>query len=48
MVLDEITYLVMIKATDQDYVFSVSVGGAIFLISAAVVLLLILYKLHRE
>jgi len=48
MVLDEITYLVMTQATDQDYVSSVSLGGAIGFISAAVILLLFLYKRHRD
>ncbi len=48
MVLDEITYLVMTQATDQDYVSSVSLGGAIGFIAAAVILLLFLYKRHRD
>jgi hypothetical protein len=48
MVLDEITYLVMTKGTDQDYVSSVSLFGAVGFISAAVILLLFLYKLHRD
>jgi len=48
LMLDEITYLVATKGTDQDYVSSVSFGGAIVLISLAVVLLLALYKFHRD
>ncbi len=47
MVLDEITYLVMTGATDQDYVSAVSLGGAIGFMSAAVVLLLFLYQRRR-
>ena len=48
MVLDEIVYLVMTKATDQDYVSSVSLDGAIIFISAASVLLLLLYRQGRN
>jgi hypothetical protein len=35
MVLDEVTYLVATKATDEDYVSPVSLWGAIILISLA-------------
>jgi len=48
MVLDEIIYLVMTRGTDQDYVSSLSLGGAIGFISAAVILLLFLYKRHHD
>ena len=48
MVLDEITYLIATKATDEDYVSSTSLIGAIILISLATALLLFLYKRHRE
>jgi hypothetical protein len=48
LMLDEVTYLVATKATDQDYVSSVSLGGASVLIFLAVVLLLALYKFHRD
>ena len=48
MVLDEVTYLVATQATDEDYVSPVSLGGAIVLIALATVLLLLLYRLHRE
>jgi hypothetical protein len=48
MILDEVTYLVATKATDADYVSSLSLGGAIAFISLAVVLLLTLYGLHRD
>src|SRR2546423_8738973 len=48
MVLDEIVYLVATRATDEDYVSGVSLGGAAVFVSLAVVLLLVLYGLHRE
>ncbi len=48
MILDEFTYMIATKATDQDYVSRVSLVGAIVCISLAVILLLILYALHRE
>jgi hypothetical protein len=48
LMLDEVTYLVATKATDQDYVSSLSLGGAITLVFLAVVLLLALYKLHKD
>ena len=47
MILDEIAYLVVTKATDQDYVSRVSLNGAIAFISLAVVLLWTLYKSQR-
>ena len=48
MILDEVTYLVATKGTDKDYVSPVSLVGAIVLISLATVLLLTLYRLHRD
>ncbi|HXY24360.1 MAG TPA: hypothetical protein VEI73_06895 [Candidatus Acidoferrum sp.] len=48
MILDEFTYLVMTKASDEDYVSRISFLGAIVCISAAVVLLLLLYVTHRD
>ena len=48
MILDEFTYMIATKATDQDYVSRVSLVGAIVCISLAVILLLILYALHRD
>jgi hypothetical protein len=48
MILDEITYLVATKATDEDYVSALSFVGAIVFISLAVVLLLVLYRLNRN
>jgi hypothetical protein len=48
LMLDEVTYLVATKATDQDYISNVSLAGAGFLILLAVVLLLALYRLHRH
>jgi hypothetical protein len=48
MILDEVTYLVATKATDQDYVSRVSFFGAIVFISLAVSLLLALYRARRD
>jgi len=48
MILDEITYLVLTKATDADYVSRTSLFGAIGFISAAALLLLALYWRQRE
>jgi len=48
LMLDEVTYLVATKATDQDYVSRLSLVGASVFISLAVVLLLALYKSHRN
>lgn len=48
LMLDEVTYLVATKATDQDYISGVSFGGAIVLIFLAVILLLALYRSHRN
>lgn len=48
MILDEFTYMVATKATDQDYVSRVSLLGAIVCISLAVILLLALYGFHRN
>jgi hypothetical protein len=47
MILDEIAYLVVTKATDQDYVSRVSFYGAMAFISLAVAFLWILYKADR-
>jgi hypothetical protein len=48
LMLDEVTYLVATKSTDQDYVSSISLGGASVLIVLAVVLLFALYKFPRD
>jgi hypothetical protein len=48
LMLDEVTYLVATKATDQDYVSRLSLVGASVFLSLAVVLLLALYKSHRN
>jgi hypothetical protein len=48
MILDEITYLVLTKASDADYVSRTSLFGAIGFVSAAVILLLALYWRCRE
>jgi hypothetical protein len=47
MILDEIAYLVVTKATDQDYVSHVSLYGAIGFICLALIFLCILYQSHR-
>ena len=47
LILDEMTYLVMTKATDKDYVSRVSLSGAIVFASIAVVLLWVCYKLRQ-
>jgi hypothetical protein len=48
LMLDEVTYLVATKATDQDYVSRLSLEGASILILLAVFLLFTLYKFHRD
>jgi hypothetical protein len=48
MILDEMTYLVVTKGTDADYISRVSLFGAIAFESMAVILLLAIYKLKRE
>ena len=48
MVLDEVAYLVMTRATDEDYVSPLSFWGAVILISMATLMLLALYKSHRD
>jgi hypothetical protein len=48
MVLDEMTYLVMTGASDDDYVSDVSLWGGILFVTLAAMLLLALYGLHRE
>jgi hypothetical protein len=47
MILDEVTYLVLTKGSDADYVSRTSLFGAIGFISLAVILLLALYRSHR-
>jgi hypothetical protein len=44
MILDEIVYLVVTKATDEDYVSRVSLCGALAFVFLAVALLWALYK----
>jgi hypothetical protein len=48
MILDEIAYLVLTKATDEDYVSRQSLYGAVAFISLAVALLWALYFSVRE
>jgi hypothetical protein len=48
MILDEVTYLVLTKASDADYVSRTSLFGAIGFISLAAILLLALYRMHRH
>lgn len=47
LMLDEITYLVMTRATDEDYVSWTSLGGVIVFVSAAAALILGLYRWHE-
>jgi hypothetical protein len=48
LVLDEIAFLVMTQASDDDYVSAVSLGGAVLLISLAAMLLIALYWLQGD
>jgi hypothetical protein len=48
MILDEIVYLVATKATDNDYISPLSLGGAAIFISLAALFLFFLYRCHRE
>ena len=48
MILDEVTYLVMTQASDQDYVSRVSLGGAIGFVSLAAILLVGIYWARRD
>jgi hypothetical protein len=48
LILDEVAYLVATKGTDEDYVSRVSLFGAIAVVSMAVILLLAIYRLHRD
>lgn len=48
MILDEIAYLVLTKATDDDYVSRVSLYGGFAFVSVAVILLWLLYNSERE
>lgn len=48
MVLDEVVYLIATEATDDDYISGVSLGGSVVFIALAVVMLLVLYCLHRD
>ena len=48
MVLDEIVYLVMTGASDQDYVSAVSLSGALIFMAVGVALLTVIYWLNRE
>jgi len=47
LVLDEMTFLIMTKATDEDYVSAISLLGSIGFLTAAVVLLWLLYRSRR-
>ena|SRR5947207_778876 len=47
MVLDEMVYLVMTRASDEDYVSRLSLYGAVGFILSAVVLLWMLYRSHE-
>ena len=48
MILDEWTYLVATKATDNDHVSRVCLVGAMVCISLAVIVLIVLYFLHGD
>jgi len=48
MILDEVSYLVLTKASDEDYVSRTSLLGAGIFISLAVILLSVLYRAHRN
>ena len=48
MVLDEIVYLVATKASDDDYVSRLSLGGALVFIALGVLLLWALYRRSRR
>jgi len=47
MILDEVTYLVVTKASDGDYISRVSLGGAIGFVSLAAILLVGIYWMRR-
>ena len=48
MVLDEVVYLVATPASDRDYISSLSLSGAAIFVSLAVLLLLVLFRLHGK
>ena len=48
MILDEVTYLVATKASDRDYVSSVSLRGSIAFVSLAAILLVWIYWAQRD
>jgi len=48
LVLDEIVFLVATKASKEEYVSTLSLGGSIVFTSLAAVLLLVIYRLTRN
>ena len=48
MILDEVTYLVVTQASDQDYVSRVSLGGAIGFVCLAAILLVGIYWARQD
>lgn len=48
LVLDEMTYLVMTGASDEDYVSSISLVGAMIFIGAGMALVFGLYRWHES
>lgn len=48
LMLDEMTFLVMTKATDEDYVSSVSLIGALVFVGAGLILAFGLYRWHES
>jgi hypothetical protein len=47
MVLDEVTFLVMTKASDEDYVSNVSLYGGMIFVTIGAALLWVLYRSKR-
>jgi hypothetical protein len=48
MILDEMTYLVLTQASDQDYISRVSLGGAMGFVLLATILLVGIYWGRRD
>lgn len=48
LVLDEVVFLVATDRTAEEYVTPLSLGGSAALVSLAVILLLVIYRLIRE
>jgi len=48
MILDEIVFLVMTKASDEDYVSRLSLWGGLGFVTFATILLCIVYRMQRN